>query len=203
LWRFRNDRTGKTGVVSDGSQTEDATWVALLRGINLGRNKRVAMADLRKLLAGLGYGEVRTHLQSGNAVFAAPAAGDLLAAATELERAIAGQILADLGLDVAVMVRSGPEVVAVADANPYLERTSDPKQLHVGFLSATPDAETVAAIRSDAYAPDELTVAGRAVYLYRPNGIMGSRLPDLERLLGVRVTERNWNTVSKLRQMVT
>jgi uncharacterized protein (DUF1697 family) len=181
------------------SESGEATWVALLRGINLGRNKRVAMADLRALLSSLGYGEVRTHLQSGNAVFTAPASTD----AAELEKAIAAQISADLGLDVSVMVRTGAEIVAAAEGNPFLAKTSDPKQLHAGFLSAAPAEAAVTAIEPDAYLPDEMAVDDRVVYLYRPNGIQGNRLPDLERLLGVRVTERNWNTVSKLRDMVS
>jgi uncharacterized protein (DUF1697 family) len=181
------------------SRTGEATWVALLRGINLGRNKRVAMADLRALLSSLGYGDVRTHLQSGNAVFTAEASAD----AAVLEQAIAARISADLGHDVSVMVRTGAEIVAVAEGNPYLARTSDPKQLHAGFLSTTPTEAAIEKIEPDAYLPDEMAVDDRVVYLYRPNGIQGSRLPDLERLLGVRVTERNWNTVSKLRDMVT
>lgn len=182
-----------------GGDGGDVVWVALLRGINLGRNKRVAMADLRALLSALGYGDVRTHLQSGNAVFTAPATAD----AAALERAIAGRISADLGLDVSVMVRTGAEIVAVAEGNPFLARTSDPKQLHAGFLSAAPAREAVDAIEPDAYLPDEMAVDDRVAYLYRPHGIQRSRLPDLERLLGVRVTERNWNTVSKLRDMVS
>lgn len=175
-----------------------ATWVALLRGINVGRNKRVAMADLRALLSSLGYGDVRTYLQSGNAVFTVAGATE----AAKLEQAISAQIAADLGLDVAVLVRTGSELVAVADGNPFVDRTSDGRQLHVAFLSAAPSAEAVAGLDPEAYLPDELVPRDRELYLFRPNGIMGSRLPNWERMLDVRVTERNWNTVTQLRALV-
>jgi uncharacterized protein (DUF1697 family) len=173
------------------------TYAALLRGINVGKHKRMAMADLRSLLEKLGYGDVRTHLQSGNAVFTTPAPVH----PTDLEEAITARIATDLGLDVPVMVRTGDELAAIVDDNPFTSRTNDPKQLHVAFLSAAPAEDTIAGLVPDAYAPDEIAVADRALHLYRPNGIMGSRLPDLEKLLGVRVTERNWNTVTRLREL--
>src|ERR1017187_2944025 len=104
------------------------TWVALLRGINVGGNKRVAMADLRGLLESLGYQEVRTVLQSGNARFVA--AGP----SSTLETQIGSRIAADLGLDVKVLVRSADEFGAVVDANPWPARGVDRKELHVAFL---------------------------------------------------------------------
>lgn len=183
--------------MSDTAATTGSIYAALLRGINVGKHKRMAMADLRSLLEKLGYGDVRTHLQSGNAVFTTPTP----AQPADLEEAITARIAADLGMDVPVMVRTGDELAAVVDDNPFTSRTSDPKQLHVAFLSVAPADDKIAGLAPDAYAPDELAVADRALHLYRPNGIMGSRLPDLEKLLGVRVTERNWNTVTRLREL--
>lgn len=173
-----------------------ATWVALLRGINLGRHKRVAMADLRSLLESLGYDNVRTHLQSGNAIFTAERGQ-----AEELERHIASRIEADLGLDVKVMVRSADELAAIFDGNPFVAQGVDSKELHVVFLSANPPAKNVAAIDADAYAPDEVELADRTIYLRLPNGLQGSRVPDLQNVLGVSATMRNWNTVSRLREL--
>lgn len=179
------------------ARASDASWVALLRGINLARNRRIAMADLRKLLEALGYGDVRTLLQSGNAVFTAdPASG-----AAELEQQISDRIQADLGMDVKVLVRSADELAAVADANPFVAQGVEIKELHVAFLSAPPRAELATTIDHGTYAPDEFAFGDRAIYMRRPNGIMGSVLPDWRKLLGVEVTERNWNTVTKLRAM--
>jgi uncharacterized protein (DUF1697 family) len=173
------------------------TWVALLRGINLGRHKRIAMADLRQLLEALGYADVRTLLQSGNAVFTADPPGG----AAELEQQIRDRIQADLGMDVQVLVRSAEELAAVADANPFVAQGVEPKELHLAFLSAPPRAELQTGIDGESYAPDELAFGDRAIYLRRPNGIQGTKLPDFQRLLGVEVTERNWNTVTKLRTL--
>jgi uncharacterized protein (DUF1697 family) len=183
------------------------TWVALLRAINLGRTRRVAMADLRALLASLGYGDVRTHLQSGNALFttADPAhpAGVAGEAGVEdqgarLEREIADRLAADLGFAVPVMVRSAEQLAAIVAANPYVARGVDTGELHAAFLSAAPPPEVVAAVDTGAYAPDDLAFGDRVAYLRRPNGIQGTTLPDLGKLLGVDVTERNWRTVTRL-----
>jgi uncharacterized protein (DUF1697 family) len=172
------------------------TWVALLRGINLGRAKRIAMADLRSLLGELGFDAVRTHLQSGNAVFAS-AAGD----PGELEDVIAAAVATRFGFDVKVLVRTAPQLAAVVDGNPFAAEGADPKQLHVAFLSAEPPAGAVAELDHGAYAPDEFRFGDRAIYLRLANGVMGSRLPDWERTLGVDATMRNWNTVTRLRDL--
>ncbi|CAN5596349.1 DUF1697 domain-containing protein [soil metagenome] len=172
------------------------TWVALLRGINVGRNKRVAMADLRSLLESLGYADVRTHLQSGNALFTS-SAGE-----AELEAQITSRIESDLGLDVAVIVRRSDELAAVVDANPFVERGVDQKELHAVFLSATP-AEDLATLDHDDYAPDEFEVGERVLYLRLPGGVMASRLPDWARLLRGTITQRSWKTVVRLRDLAT
>jgi uncharacterized protein (DUF1697 family) len=172
------------------------TWVALLRGINVGRAKRVAMGDLRALLESLGYGDVRTHGQSGNVVFTAGKGG-----APALEKQIASKIEADLGLDVKVLVRTARELAAVVDANPFVKRKVDPKELHVAFLSGTPPAKKLASLNPAELAPDEFAPGKRVLYLRQPNGIMGSRLPDWEKMLGLTVTARNWNTTTKLRDL--
>ena len=172
------------------------TWVALLRGINVGSAKRVAMADLRALLSSLGYEDVRTHLQSGNAVFRARRATTL-----GLEKTVSDRIKADLGLDVRVLARSAEELDAVVGANPFAGGPGDPKELHVAFLSSWPQAAKVKAIDPDQLLPDELAFGDRVVYLRLPKGVMGSTVPDWGRALGVTVTQRNWNTVTRLHEM--
>lgn len=172
------------------------TWVALLRGINVGRNKRVAMADLRALLESLGYDEVRTHGQSGNAVFATERGR-----APELELQIASRISADLAMDVRVLVRTAGELAAVVDQNPFVARRIDAKELHVAFCSAARSAGALATVDPEACAPDEFELGSRVIYLRLPNGVTGSRLPNWERVLGVDVTARNWNTVTRLHEL--
>jgi uncharacterized protein (DUF1697 family) len=174
------------------------TWVALLRGINVGGNKRVAMADLRALLESLGYGDVRTLLQSGNAVFTAGTG-----TASTIERKIESQIASDLGLDVKVLVRTAAELAAVVKANPLLGPKVDVKELHVAFLSSAPPDKKLAAIDRESVSPDRFEVGKGVLYLRLPNGTMGSKLPKWEKALGVTVTQRNWNTVTKLHTLAS
>lgn len=168
--------------------------MALLRGINVGRHKRMAMADLRALLASLGFHDVRTHLQSGNAAFTAAEAD-----AQALERRIEAAIATHLEMDVKVLARTGAQLAAVVDANPFIG--SDPKQLHAAFLSAPLPPDRLAALDPAAVLPDEFALGDGVIYLRLPNGLTGSRLPDWERLLGVPVTVRTWSTVTRLRDL--
>ncbi len=172
------------------------TWIALLRGINVGKNKRIAMADLRVMLESLGYTDVRTLLQSGNALFD----GGPRKAGT-LEQEISAGIRAAFGMDVATVVRTAPDFVAAVDANPFVARGVDPAELHATFLAADPAASKIAAVDRDACAPDEFAVGARVIYMRLRNGVMGSRLPDWDKMLGVRATTRNWNTTIRLREM--
>jgi len=170
-------------------------YAAFLRGINVGRNKRIGMADLRALMEGLGHASVRTHLQSGNIVFESPKRR-----ARPLEAAIEQAIAAELGMDVTVVVRRSDELAAVVAASPFGARTDDPKKVHVAFLSEAPRAAAVKAFGAEEFAPDELEVVGREVYLLYPDGYARTKLTIavLEKRLGVRATSRNWRTVQAL-----
>lgn len=170
-------------------------YVALFRGINVGGHKKVAMGDLREVLGALGYEEVETYLQSGNALFTT--------AATESD-AVGGEIAqalrSRLGMEVKVLVRTASELAEVVEGNPFPEGTAEPKKLHVAFLWGAPDDERVAALDAAPYEPDELRLGDRAVYLWYPNGYGRTKLTNdvLERKLGVTATTRNWNTVVNL-----
>ena len=164
-------------------------YAALLRGINVGGKQMVAMGDLRALLEGLGYDDVSTYLQSGNAVFSAkkkPKPHDIEAA-----------IRRELGLDVTVMIRTHEQLVAAVDANPFPDAAKNPKTVHVSFLSAKPKSTKVDA---DAIAPDEVAFVGTEMYIFTPNGIGRSKVSQhaSDKKLGVAATARNWNTVLKL-----
>lgn len=169
--------------------------VALLRGINVGRNKRVAMARLRELLTALGYTDVATYLQSGNAVFGcAPDAA--ATAARDIEHAL----VRDLGVTSTVIVRTAGELASALAADPLLEVADDPAKHLVGFLAGEPDPVGARALAEIDVTPDQIRLIGREVYLWCPAGVLASPLATTgwERSLGVPVTTRNWNTVTRL-----
>ena len=173
-------------------------YAALLRGINVGGNNKVAMADLRALLDGLGYTDVRTHLNSGNAIFtSSDAKPDALAAA--IEKAIASE----LGLTIKVVVRSGPELRRVIDHNPLADVATDPSKHLVTFLSAPLDAAKLATVDPADFEPDLFRVVDREIYMWFPDGMGDAKLGRLawDKRFGVVATGRNWNTVLKLAEM--
>jgi uncharacterized protein (DUF1697 family) len=177
--------------------TVTTRYVALLRGVNVGTHNRVAMIDLRRVMTGLGFQDVRTYLQSGNIVFAGPDAPN-----ESVERAIGERITAELGMSVAVLVRTGGEMRDVVARNPL--PTDDPARLVVLFLSAPPDPARVAEIAPERYAPERFAVLPGRIYLYCANGILESELTKVfsDRRLGCAVTARNWNTVAKVAELL-
>ncbi len=176
-----------------------ATYVALFRGINVGKAKRIAMADLRALFAEHGARHVATVLNSGNVVFRAPPA---VARAARFEKAVAQE----LGVSSRVTLVPAANLAATIAAHPLREVATDPARLLVGWL-ADDAAATRAAVRALAdgdWAP-EAFVAGAGgsgpgvVWLWCPAGVLAGRLWNaVDRALGDRVTARNWATVQKL-----
>ncbi|MCT2590895.1 DUF1697 domain-containing protein [Streptomyces sp. N2-109] len=168
------------------------TYAALLRGINVGGHRKIPMADLRELMKALGWTDVRTYLQSGNAVFTTshPEPGPLL------ERAIAERF----GFEVRCLVRTSAELRAVAEACPYPAAELDPAKLLVLFLEEAPEPDHFAAVDPASVAPDTFRHIGRAVYCYFPDGMGRSKLPDALLTVPPRLTAtgRNWRTVTKL-----
>ena len=173
------------------------TYAALLRGINVGGKKKLPMAELRHLMDGLGYDRVRTHLQSGQAVFATDH-GDEESLAAELAQAIEEHF----GFAVDVIVRDHAYLAAIAEACPFPAADLEAKQLHVTYLSAPVTPERFAEIDQQVYLPEEFRLGDRALYLYAPDGLGRSKLaehlakPRINK--GVIATTRNWNTVVKL-----
>ncbi|MEU6960842.1 DUF1697 domain-containing protein [Streptomyces chrestomyceticus] len=170
--------------------------VALLRGINVGGNKKFPMARQRELFASLGHTDVTVLLQTGNIVFADPGTPP-----AETARRIEARIADELGFPVPVMVRTRDELAATVAANPFPQAVVEPKTLHVTFLSDVPaDVAPLTALDCDTYAPDRLRLIGRDLYLWCPDGVGRSKLADAvsRARLGVTATARNWNTVTKL-----
>jgi uncharacterized protein (DUF1697 family) len=174
-----------------------ATQIALLRGINVGAHNRIPMAELRNLLAKLGYPGARTLVQSGNIVLNAELAPDKLAA--ELERAITGRF----GVQTPVVVRTRDELAEVVALDPLGDVADEHKLYQVSFLSAEPDPEAVAKLAQDDFAPECFVQVGREIYAWHPDGIHNSRLARMlsDKRLGVVATARNWKTTTKLLEM--
>jgi uncharacterized protein (DUF1697 family) len=167
-------------------------YVALLRAINVGSARRVAMPRLREVLTARGYGNVRTLLNSGNVIL------DGALGEEELARDLATAIEAEFGLDVPVVVRTAAELAAVVAADPLGRLVTDPSRYSVTFLPEAPAADLIAALPP----PDrgEYAVRGRELYLWLPEGMAVSPMGTWrwDRLLGVAGTNRNWNTIGKL-----
>ncbi len=174
--------------------------VALLRGVNVGRNKRIAMAQLRDLLAGLGHTGVSTYLQSGNALFSS-ASADTAAVAAGIEQAIAR----DLKVECTVIVRTAAGLAAVVAANPLLDQVTDPARHLVGFLSGDPGPAGMQTVAALDVAPDQVRLLGRELYLWCPSGVLASPLSKVawDGQLGVAVTMRNWSTVTRLASLAS
>lgn len=175
--------------------------VALLRAVNVGGRNRIAMADLRELLEGLGYGEVRTHLQSGNAVFAAPGTPSPEHLAREIEGALAERV----GPAAKVLVRTRSELARAIAANPLLEMAAgDHSRLLVTFLSHAPDREIIAELAPAEFEPDVFAIGEREIYVWYPDGVRATKLSNAfwERRLDVVASGRNWRTVTRLLEMM-
>jgi uncharacterized protein (DUF1697 family) len=176
------------------------TYAALLRGINVGGNKKVPMADLRTLLTGLGHTGVATYLQSGNAVFTSDH-GDEDSLAAELTTALAGHF----GFTVDVLVRDHAYLEAVRAACPFPAAELEGRQLHVTYFSETVEASRFEGVDPQDFLPEEFRIGDRALYLHTPEGLGRSKLaetlakPRFHK--GLIATTRNWNTVAKLAEL--
>jgi uncharacterized protein (DUF1697 family) len=175
------------------------TYIALLRGINvLGKNS-LPMKELVALLERVGARNIKTYIQSGNAVFQSDAKK-----VPQLSARLTNAIQKRYGFSPHVLIL-GPEAIESAIAhNPFSEAEGEPTSLHLGFLSSTPkspDIEKLDAIRK---ASERFHLGDRVFYLHTPEGFGKSKLPaSAERLLGVPMTYRNWRTVCKIMEMAS
>jgi uncharacterized protein (DUF1697 family) len=173
-------------------------YVALLRGVNVGRAKRIAMADLRKLVGDLGYDEVRSVLNSGNLVFSGPARPQD-AVASQIEEAL----VLKLGVAAKVMVLDAAELAAIVASNPLLGQAGDHSRL-LAFILSTPHAspqarQALEALCGQDWQPGALALGERAAYVWCPDGILDSAAAAaLGKQLGDATTSRNWATLLKL-----
>ena len=156
------------------------------------------MAELRELLDGLGHGDVRTHILSGNAIFTSSRRS-----VPRLEAEISEAIERRFGFDIAVLVRTRDELARVVAGNPFAAAREEPSHCFAIFLSENPAKAKLVALDPATYAPDEIRLGDRVIYAWLPNGVQGSKVLGLltDKRLGVTTTNRNWNTTTKLLEL--
>jgi len=172
------------------------TSIALLRGINVGGSRKLPMADLRAIFAAAGYEDVTTYIQSGNVVFRHPKA-----AQAKVTAALEARIEEATGMAVPVVLRTAAEMAAVVRDAPF--EVADPTHLHVAFFAAPPAPEAIGGLDLAAFAPEELVLSGRDLYLHLPNGMGRAKLPQLLGKVMATATARNWRTVTTLAELAS
>jgi uncharacterized protein (DUF1697 family) len=175
------------------------TYVAMLRGINVGSGKIVKMERLRASFEALGFDSVRTYVQSGNVVFKSEQ--NSLAG---LSKKIEEKIQRDFGFSVPVSVKTSKEIEQIVGNNPLVkEKGIDHSKLHVTFLSDAPPKAAVEALEPLARGREQFRVLNREIYLYCPDGYGRTKLSNnaIEKKLSVVATTRNWRTVNALLKM--
>jgi uncharacterized protein (DUF1697 family) len=172
------------------------TYIVLLRGINVNGQKLIKMTELLLALQELNLENVKTYIQSGNAVFSTESKN-----ARELEKQIKDKIQERFGFNVPVMVKEKAEWRQAIQNNPFgQEAQADNKKVLIHFLSEAPEQTRLAEINPEQYTPDTFTVIGNVIYLFCPNGYGQTKLHNIffEKKLKLLATTRNWNTVQAL-----
>jgi len=169
-------------------------WVALFRGINVGGHNRLPMKSLVAMLEALDCTDVKTYIQSGNAVFRSSQSD-----AEALQDKIRQIVKSEHGFEPMVLLMPAKAVAKACDDNPFPEGEVEPKSLHLFFMAAAPaniDEKKLAGLQSDT---ERYALLNNVFYLHAPDGIGRSKLAaSVERCLGVPVTARNWRTVNKI-----
>ncbi len=173
------------------------TYIALLRGMNVGGNNRLPMKDLVVALEDLGCQDVATYIQSGNAVFRSEETE-----ASLLSDRIRAAIKERHGFEPRVLVLGSEEMEKAVRSNPFPEAESEPRTLHLYFLVASPERPDIDALERMMGDRERCVLGDGVFYLHAPDGIGRSRLAaNIEKLLGVPTTARNWRTVRKVMDM--
>lgn len=173
------------------------TYIAFLRGINVGGNSSLPMKELVAILEAAGARKVRTYIQSGNAVFQSAAKTP-----SQLPKKLAAEIRKRHGFEPGILVLEREALARAIAENPFPEAAADPGSLHLGFLASrpgSPDLEKLASLRKES---ERFHLGDGVFYLHAPEGVGRSRLAaSAEKLLGVPMTDRNWRTVCKVMEM--
>jgi uncharacterized protein (DUF1697 family) len=173
------------------------TYIALFRGINVGGKNKLPMKDLVATLENVGCQDVATYIQSGNAVFQSGEQD-----ASFLSERIMAKIGERHGFEPRVLVLGSEEMESAMRSNPFSEAESEPKTLHLYFLAAPPGHPNLEALEELKGDRESFVLGDDVFYLHAPDGIGRSKLAaNVERLLGVPATARNWRTVLKVMEM--
>tara|TARA_R110002073_G_scaffold57778_4_gene146643 strand:- start:44790 stop:45341 length:552 start_codon:yes stop_codon:yes gene_type:complete len=177
-------------------KTTQQTYIALLRGINVGGHKKIKMTDLKASLEKLSFNKVTTYIQSGNVVFNAS-----VGSVTALETRIQNQIANDFGFEVPVIIKTPVELKTVYANNPFSKNPlNDEKLFYVVFLKQQPQQEFIAHLESYNYSPEAYIINEKIVYFYAANGAANAKMGNafFESKLKIIATSRNWRTLHKL-----
>jgi uncharacterized protein (DUF1697 family) len=174
-----------------------ASYVALLRGINIGPRNRIAMPALREALEAAGFEDVKTYVQSGNVVLASGAKADTV------RRKVEQVIAKSFDLEIAVVVRTAADLERIVKANPLKKVATEPKRYQVTFLDSKLPAAALRELEAVAASGEQVVARGREVYAWHPAGVARSKLWTklAGKSLGVTGTSRNWTTVEALRDL--
>jgi uncharacterized protein (DUF1697 family) len=173
-------------------------YVALFRGINVGKAKRIAMADLRTLLGKLGYADVATLLNSGNAVFTANAEP----AATHAKR-IREAVHTKLGVDALVIVKSDKEIAGILADNALVKVATDDSRLLVALTNDSKGLGAVKVLAGERWGAEKIHIGKHAAYVWCANGILESKAAvALLKNLEDTGTTRNWGTLKKIHALL-
>jgi len=178
-----------------------ATYLALLRGINVSGQKKIKMSELKVHFEDLNLSHVRTYIQSGNVVFR-----DNIHYAENLVDLIRKKIQSVYGFDVAVMILNGGDLKKIIDKNPFLrDAEKESSFFHVTFLAEKPAAENIEKLKKIDHHPEQYILEDKHIYFYAPNGYGRAKMNNnfFENILKVPATTRNWNSVNKLLALMT
>ncbi|HEY8291054.1 MAG TPA: DUF1697 domain-containing protein [Thermomicrobiales bacterium] len=175
------------------------TYLALLRGINVGGKNKLPMKDLIAMFVAAGCRDVRAYIQSGNIIFNAEPG-----IVTPIPDVITARIAEQLGYRVPIVLRTAGEMGEIMRHNPFVAAGADENTLHVLFLADRPSADRVSGLDTDRSPPDEFIVRGQEVYLCLPNGAGRTKLTNayFDTKLATVSTGRNWRTVTTLLAMM-
>ena len=176
-----------------------ATYISLLRGINVSGQNKIKMDDLKRLFESLNLKNIRTYIQSGNVVFE-----DDYTDSGILGKIIEDKILKDIGFKVSVIIRNHEQLKNILLNNPFLTKENeDVSALYVTFLAEQPNAPTVEKISEINTVTDEFRLIGRDIYLFCPDGYGRTKLNNsfFERKLKLKATTRNWRTINELNEI--
>ncbi|MFO0941309.1 MAG: DUF1697 domain-containing protein [Pirellulales bacterium] len=174
------------------------TWIALIRGINVGGHNKMPMATLAKVLEQAGCSAVRTYIQSGNVVFNSKSKSK-----TSVGKLIGDAIQDEFQFRPEVLLLTADELHSAIENNPFQQAVVEPKSLHFYFLATPPKSPDLAGLTKSTMT-ERFKLIDSVFYLHTPDGLGKSKLAGaVERKLGVSATARNYSTVRKLSEMVS